>query len=293
MGGFSQFVEYSVIGIASGGIYILAALGFAIIYKSGNIFNFAMGEFMMMGAYFFYAFVVQLHLGWIIGLPIALIGVAILGLLVERFLLRPMLGQSVILLVMVTFGVGSMLRGIAGLIWGPDILQVPDFLPRAPLFLGDILIPGKLAWGFILVLILAVGFILYYRFSRAGIAIRATSVDQLTAEGLGINIRQVFAQTWAIGGALAAVSGVLLASVNGLTPQLGNVSLEVIAVVMLAGMTSVTGVVISGIFIGWLETIVGAYAGGAWQSFLPYLIVLLVMMVRPRGLLGEQRIERI
>ncbi len=288
-----QFLEYSLVGIASGGIYVLAALGWVIIYKSSNVFNFAMGEMMMVGAYLFYATVVQFGFGWPAGLLVSVAGSALLALILERALLRPLLGRPVVVLVMVTLGVGSMLRGFAGLIWGPNILQIPDFLPRKPLFIGDILIPGKLAWGFIGVGILAAIFILYYRFSRAGIAIRATSSDQVTAEGLGINIRQVFALTWAMGGILAAVSGIIAGSVNGVTPQLGLVALNVLAVVMLGGMTSVGGVVAAGIFIGWIETLSGAYLGAAWQNFVPYLIVLLVMIFRPAGLFGEQRIERI
>ena len=213
--------------------------------------------------------------------------------MIDRALLRPLIGQPVIVLVMVTLGVGSILRGLAGLIWGPDIVQLPDVLPRAPVFLGDILIPGKLAWGCLLVGATAAAFIAYYRFSRAGIAIRATSSDQMTAECMGINIRSVFMLAWAIGGVLAGASGIVVASLNGITPNLGLVALNVLAVVILAGMTSVGGAVVAGIFIGWLETMIGAYLGAAWQSFVPYLVVLLVMAVKPTGLFGEQRIERI
>jgi branched-chain amino acid transport system permease protein len=288
-----QLLEYSLIGIASGGIYALSALGFIIIFKASSVFNFAMGEMMMIGAYFFYAAVVQFQLGWAIGLPVALAGAALLALALERALLRPMIGRPVVVLVMVTLGIGSILRGTAALIWGPEIMPLPEFLPRQPVFLGDILIPGKLAWGFIGVGLIAGAFIAYYRLSRAGVAIRATSSDQVTAEGLGINICRVFALTWAMAGVLGAAAGIVAGSVNGISPQLGVVALDVLAVVMLAGMDSVGGVIIAGIFIGWLETLVGAYLSAAWQNFVPYLVVLLVMFVKPTGLFGEQRIERI
>lgn len=288
-----QFIEYSLIGIASGGAYILAALGFVIIFKAGNVFNFAMGEMMMIGAFLFYGTAVQLKLGWPAGLAAAVVGSVLIALAIERGLLRPLIGRPVVVLVMITLGVGSILRGAAGLIWGPDILQLPEFLPQRPVFLGDVLIPGKLAWGFLLVGALALAFIGYYRFSRAGVAIRATSSDQITAEGLGINIRRVFAMTWAMAGVLAAVAGIAAGGINGITPQLGDVALNVLAVVMLSGISSVGGVVIAGIVVGWIETVVGAYLGAAWASFIPYLVVLLVMSVRPTGLFGEQRIERI
>ena len=288
-----QFLEYSLIGIASGGAYIIAALGFVIIFKAGNIFNFAMGEMMMIGAYLFYAVAVQLKFSWPVALLAALAGSALLALAIERALLRPMIGCPVVVLVMITLGVGSVLRGVAGLIWGPNIVPLPEFLPQQPVFLGDILVPGKLAWSFVVFGALALAFIAYYRYSRAGVAIRATSSDQITAEGLGINIRQVFSMTWAMAGVLAAAAGIAAGAINGLTPQLGDAALSVLAVVMLAGMSSVGGVVVAGILVGWMETVVGAYLGAAWQSFIPYLVVLLVMIVRPTGLFGEQRIERI
>jgi branched-chain amino acid transport system permease protein len=288
-----QFIEYSIIGIASGGIYVLAALGFIIIYKASNVFNFAMGEMMMLGAYFFYLVDKQLGLGWIIGLAGALGLSALLALAIERGLLRPLLGRPPVVLVMVTLGVGSILRGFAGLIWGPDVVQLAEILPRKPLFIGDLLIPGKLAWSFLWVGLLAGAFMVYYRFSKAGLAIRAASSDQATAEGLGINIRGVFSLTWVMGGMLATAAGIVAGSVNGITPQLGLVALNVLAVVMFAGMTSVGGSLIAGLFIGWMETIVGAYLGAAWQNFLPYVVVLLMMIVKPTGLFGEHRIERI
>lgn len=288
-----QFLEYSLIGLASGGLYVLAGLGFVMIYKGTSVFNFAMGEMMMLGAYFFYAAAAQLQLGWELGLLVALVLSGLLAMVIERVLLRPMLGRPAVVLVMITFGLVSVLRGLAGLIWGPGILQMPDFLPQAPIFVGDILIPGKLAWSFLAVGVVAAGFILYYRFSRAGVAIRATASDLITADTLGINIRHVFSRSWVLGGVLAAAAGVMLAGLNGLTPDLGVVLLDVIAVVMLGGVTSIAGIVIAGLFIGWLETIIGAYLSASWQSFLPYLIVLLVMMIRPTGLLGEQRMERI
>jgi branched-chain amino acid transport system permease protein len=288
-----QILEYSLIGFASGGLYVLAALGFVIIFKATNIFNFAMGEMMMFGAYLFFAMTVQLHFGWPVAVLAALAGSVVLAIVIDRVLLQPLLGQPAIILVMVTLGVGSMIKGASGMIWGPDIVQLPDFLPRKPIFLGDILIPGKLAWGFLAVGVLAAAFMAYYRFSRAGVAIRATASDQITAESLGINVRRIFSLTWAIAGILAGASGIVVGALNGITPQLGAVALNVLAVVMLAGMTSVGGVIVAGLFIGWIETLVGAYLGAAWQNFMPYLVVLLVMMVKPNGLFGEQQIERI
>jgi len=288
-----QLLEFSIIGIASGGIYVLAALSFVIVYKATNVFNFATGEMMMFGTYLFYLVDYQLGFGWIAGLAAALAGSAILAMVLERSLMRPLIGRPAVVMVMVTLGIGSIMRGVAGLFWGPEVRQLTEVLPRKPIFLGDMLIPGKLAWGFVIAGVIAALFMAYYRYSRAGTAIRATSTDQITAESLGINIRAVFLLSWGLAGVLAAASGIITGSVNGVTPQLGLVALNVLAVVMLAGMTSVGGVVIAGLFVGWLETLVGAYLGASWQSFIPYLVVLLVMVIKPNGLFGERRIERI
>jgi len=288
-----QILEFSIIGLASGSVYVLAALGFVIIFKSSSVFNFALGEMMMIAAYLCFATTVQMQLGWQAGVLVAVVGSVLIALAVERTMLQPLLGKPVIVLVMVTLGVGSIMRGLAGLVWGPDIVQLPDFLPRAPVFIGDVLIPGRLAWGSLVVGLIAGAFMAYYHFSRAGLAIRATSSDQVTAESMGINIRQIFSLTWAITGVLVAASGIILGALNGITPTLGLVALNVLAVVMLSGLTSVGGVVVAGLFIGWVETMVGAYLGAAWQNFVPYLVVLLVMTVKPTGLFGERRIERI
>jgi branched-chain amino acid transport system permease protein len=286
-------LEFTLIGIASGGIYVLAALSFVIVFKATNVFNFATGEMIMLGTYFFYLFDTQLGFGWVVGLGAALVASAALAAFTERAIMRPLIGRPHLVLVMVTFGVASMMKGFAGLIWGPNIRQLTEVLPRKPLFIGDLLIPGKLAWGFLAAALIAAAFILYYRYSRAGTAIRATAADQVTAESLGINIRMVFLLSWALAGLLTAASGIILGSVNGVTPQMGNVALNVLAVVMLAGLNSVGGVVVAGLMIGWVEVIVGAYLGAAWQSFIPYLIVLLVMTVKPTGLFGERKVERI
>jgi branched-chain amino acid transport system permease protein len=248
---------------------------------------------MMMGAYFFYAFSVQFELYWPLALVLALIGGGALAWAMERFVLRHLLGQPVVVLVMVTFGMGSALRGIAGMIWGSGIVNLPQFLPRNPIFLGDMLIPGNLVWTMGIMLVIIAGFILYYRYSRAGVAIRATASDQVTAEVLGIDIRGVFSFSWIAAGVLATAAGITAASINGLTPQLGLIALEVLAVVMLAGMTSVGGVLVAGIVVGIATALVGAYLDSSWQQFMPYLIVLAVMTVRPHGLFGERPVERI
>jgi branched-chain amino acid transport system permease protein len=289
----SSLLELTIIGLLAGSIYALGAMGFVLIYKSSMVFNFALGEMMMIGTCFLYAMLEQFHQSVWISVPVAMVAACLVAVFIERVTLRPLIGQPHEVLIMVTFGVAAMLRGVAGLIWGYDIRRLPDLLPRKPFFLGDILIPGTLVWGTVLMVILCGAFLLYYRFSRMGVAIRATAEDQSTAECVGIDVNRIIQFSWIVAAILALAAGVVGASVNGLSPSLGNIALEVMAVVLLSGLTSVGGVLIAGMILGVLLTFTGTYLGGAWQQFLPYLMVLVVMIVRPRGLFGEKRAERI
>jgi branched-chain amino acid transport system permease protein len=293
MGALAQFVEYSIVGIAAGGIYALIALGIIVIFKSSRTFNFAMGEMMMLSAYFFYAAAVTFALGPLIGMIVALAGSVAIALLIERVAIRPMLGRPFIAVVMVTFGIGSIIRGVVGMIWGPNDLQIPAILSRSPIIVGDIFIPGKTARALAIAVVIVVALLAYLRFSRAGVALRAAAADAITAYSMGINVRRIIAFTWVIAAITGCISGILMANVNTLTPHLGVVALNVLAVVILGGMNSIGGVLIAGFIIGWLEAVTGLVAGTEFREIAPYILVLLVLLVRPTGLFGTKEVERI
>jgi branched-chain amino acid transport system permease protein len=293
MGALAQFVEYSIVGIAAGGIYALIALGIIVIFKSSRTFNFAMGEMMMLSAYFFYAAAVTFALGPLIGMVVALAGSVAIALMIERVAIRPMLGRPFIAVVMVTFGIGSIIRGIVGMIWGPNDLQIPAILSRSPIIVGDIFIPGKTARALAIAVFIVVALLAYLRFSRAGVALRAAAADAITAYSMGINVRRIIAFTWVIAAITGCISGILMANVNTLTPHLGVVALNVLAVVILGGMNSIGGVLIAGFIIGWLEAVTGLVAGTEFREIAPYILVLLVLLVRPTGLFGTKEVERI
>jgi branched-chain amino acid transport system permease protein len=293
MNPFASFLEYSAVGIAAGGIYALIALGIVVIFKSSRTFNFAMGEMMMLSAYFFYTATVTFALGMVFGLIAALIGSIAIALLIERFALRPMLGRPFIAIVMVTFGVGSVIRGVVGMIWGPNDLQIPAILARSPVMLGDIFIPGKTARAFGIAVVIVLALIAFLRYSRAGIALRAAAADQITAYSMGIDVRRVITFTWIIAAITGCISGVLMANVNTLTPHLGLIALNVLSVVILGGMNSIGGVLVAGFIVGWLESVTGWILGTEFREIAPYILALLVLLVRPTGLMGTKEIERI
>jgi branched-chain amino acid transport system permease protein len=293
MNPFSLFLEYSAVGIAAGGIYGLIALGIVVIFKSSKTFNFAMGEMMMLSAYFFYTAAVTYSQGILVGMIVALAGSIAIALVIERFALRPMLGRPFIAIVMVTFGVGSIIRGVVGMIWGPNDMQMPALLARTPVMLGDIFIPGKTARAFAIAVLLVVALILFLRYSRAGVALRAAAADQITAYSMGIDVRRVIALSWVLAAITGCISGVLMANVNSLTPHLGLVALNVLSVVILGGMNSIGGVLIAGFIIGWLEAVTGWVLGTEYREITPYILTLLVVLARPTGLFGTKEIERI
>ena len=205
------FGEISLAGLAMGGLYALIALGFVIIYKATRVINFAIGEIMMFAAYLFLAFAGGMELSPWIALPLAVIGGSILGGVIEKTMIRPMLGESPISVVMVTIGIGSILVGLVEFIWTADPQLLPRFLPREPVFIGPLYLAPKIAYGFLIGSALLIIYLLYFRFSRGGVALRATASDQAAAYSMGINVRRVFNMAWVFGSLAASLAGVLVA----------------------------------------------------------------------------------
>ncbi len=286
-------VEFAAIGLLSGGLLALIALGFVLIYKGTGVINFAMGEFMMLGAYFFYTAHVMWGLDLWLALPATLAAVALAAALVERAILRPLSGQPVISVLMATIGLASALHGGAEAVWGGRNYEMPALLPRKPLIVGDVLIPGQLLWSFLLAAVVITVFTLYFRYSRTGIAMRAAASDPVTAYVLGIDVRRTQRLTWVFAGLVGAVAGIVVASMTSLSPALGGAALGVLAVIILGGLDSIAGAIVAGLVIGLLESLTAGYLGGKVRDIVPYVVVLVILLVRPYGLFGTRQIERL
>ncbi|MBI45913.1 MAG: branched-chain amino acid ABC transporter permease [Marinobacter sp.] len=287
------FGEISLAGLAMGGLYALIALGFVIIYKATRVINFAIGEIMMFAAYLFLAFAGGMEMSPWIALPLAVIGGSILGGVIEKTMIRPMLGESPISVVMVTIGIASILVGLVEFIWTADPQLLPNFLPREPVFIGELYLAPKIAYGFLIGSALLIGYLLYFRFSRGGVALRATASDQVAAYSMGINVRRVFNMAWVFGSLAASLAGVLVAATGGLSPQFGIIGLSVLVVVIVGGLDSILGALVAGVFIGWLETVAGAYLGGEYRMPATFLVLAIILVIRPYGLFGTHEIERV
>ncbi len=293
----SIFLILLTSGIAVGGIYALIALGFVLIYKATSIINFATGEFMMIGAYIFYTFTVML--GWpaIPAFIMVMAGAALLGMLVEFSILRHMLGQPTISIVMVTIGLSSILTGFAEIIWSSDFKSFPPLFPRSPIILGDVIIRSNLFWGFVVAMVTVALFAIFFKYSKIGIAMRATAGDQMASYSMGINVRTMFTTAWALGAIAASLGGLIIGNIGGVQPNLGSIGLKIFPVVILGGLDSIGGAVLGGFIVGILENIAGGYLdpyfNGGVKDVVPFIILVVILMVKPYGLFGRREIERL
>lgn len=332
-----QFIQFSINGLMSGAIYALIAVGIVSVFKATRVVNFAHGYVIMFGAYLYYTFAVLVPglefmpdwiakwepawllaakeglpmfsplgavLDWvsnipriILGLVGALIGNAMLGVLIERSLMRPLLGQSSFAMIMITVGLISVLSGTKGLLWTADAAYVPHIAPNAPIrteiFGSPIFLFGADLVNVAVAIVMFGAIVFWVQYSKGGVAIRATAEDQSTAYSMGISVPAVFSRAWILAATTGAIAGAILATRNGVSPSLGLFGFSVLAIVLMGGLDSYIGVFISALAIGFLEAMTQWQLGGEWAEVVPYVAVLIVIVIRPHGLMGQKEVERI
>lgn len=289
-----KFIQLTMTGVTNGAIFALVALGFVLIYKASDVINFAQGDLLMVGAYLTYAFIVQFGLPWSLSVLLALIFAVLIGVVIERFVLRPMIGEPIISVIMVTIGLSSIMRAAVGAIWGTFGQPFPPFLPRNNLTIGGAVISADRLIAIGLAAVLLVIFTLFFRYSREGIAMRATADDQQASLSMGISVKKMFALAWSIAAAAAVLAGVLVANIIGVSTVVAGIGLQVFPVVILGGLNSIPGAIVGGLIIGLLKAYTGGYMGEYGLSdVIPFIVLILILMVRPYGLFGEVRIERV
>jgi len=293
----TEFLQLIVSGVAVGGVYALIALGFVLIFKATSIINFATGEFIMIGAYVFYSATVVMGGPAVLGLLSVLGFAALVGLVTERLILRHMLGQPIISIVMVTIGISSILNGLADLIWGSDFRNFLPIFPRSPIIVGEIIIRTNIFYGFLVAGIVVSIFALLFKYAKVGVAMRATAGDQMAAFSMGINVKSMFTLSWALGAIAAFVGGVIIANISGVHPSLAHVGLKIFPVVILGGLDSIGGAVLGGFIVGIVENLAGGYLenylSGGVRDVAPFVVLMLILLVRPYGLFGKEEIERL
>ncbi|WP_186399636.1 branched-chain amino acid ABC transporter permease [Stappia sp. P2PMeth1] len=287
------FFEVTLAGLGSGALLSLTALAFVLIYKATRVINLAVGEMLMLGGYLFFAFAAGLGLPAWAAIPLAIAGGGLVGAVVERGLIRPMLGESPIAVFMVTIGLGSILVGLVELIWGTDPRALPAFMGNTPIFIGEAYVSRKIAIAFAVAAVVIAVFLVLFRYWRGGVALRATATDQAAAYSCGINVPGVFSLAWVIGCGTAAGAGVLLGSIGGISPAMGVFGLSALVVVIVGGLDSVAGALVGGLVIGLIEAWAGTYLGGEFKLVTTFGLLLVALMIRPYGLFGTTEIERL
>jgi len=289
----STFISLLVYGTADGAILALAALGFVLIYKSTGVINFAQGEFLLVGAYVFYTAFVLLRLPMVLAVVFGAVVATILAVLIERLILRPMVGESAISIIMVTIGLSMFLKAVVQMFYGTSPKSQPALLPRTSVsFLGATIPLNRILVILIAAIVLTL-FSIFFTKSRHGIAMRAVADDQQAAMTMGISVRRIFAMAWALAAVSALIAGVLLGDISAVDQNLAAFGLLVFPVVILGGLDSVPGTIIGGLTMGLLAQFVSGYLDPGLATVIPYIVLVLILLVRPYGILGETRIERV
>jgi branched-chain amino acid transport system permease protein len=270
-------------------------MGFVMIFKSSSVLNFAHGELLALGAFFFLAMVTWVKLPIAVAFLVTLAGCFVLGFIIERFFLRPLIGEPLIYVIMLTVGLASMFKGLMLLVWGGNLQTYPDFLPE---FLGiqwDVInIPPVYTAALVIGTMFLILFGLFFKYSSQGIFMRSVADNQKAALSLGVHVQKVFALSWGIAALVAGMSGIVLGIINGINVHdLSAIGLKVFPVVILGGLDSIGGAIIGGLIIGLLETFTGGYISPSLSDVIPYIILVFILMVKPYGLFGLVEIERV
>ena len=292
------FLQLVVTGLAQGMVYALIAIGFVIILKCSEVFNIAQGHFVLIGGYLGWTFLVPLDLPIWAALLAAIAVAVIMGLLIERLMLRPMVGQPVLAVVMMTIALSTVLGGLATLLWGAEYKAYHGLLPSITMKVGEISIPSESLIGLI-VSVICVGILMFiFRYTKIGLAMRATAEDLQVVQSVGIKATTVYAVSWIIASVVGVIGGILLGGVSGANMDLANIGLKAFAVVLLGGVNSIGGAIVAGIILGMLENVAAGYLdpllpGGGLAQVFPFFVMIIVLVFRPHGLFGLAHIERV
>lgn len=289
------FLQLLINGICLGFLYGISAMGFVMIFKSSSVLNFAHGELIALGAFLFLALVTWVKIPIFIAFFLTLAVCFFFGFVVERFFLRPLIGEPLIFVIMLTVGLASMFKGLMLLIWGGNLHTYPDILPKS---LGIEFGPINIAPAYVASLAVGVIFLLlfglFFKYSSQGIYMRSVADNQRAALSLGVHVKRVFAMSWAIAALVAGMSGIVLGIINGINVHnLSAIGLKVFPVVILGGLDSIGGAIIGGMIIGLLESFTGGYLSTSLSEVVPFIVLVFILLIKPYGLFGLVEIERV
>jgi branched-chain amino acid transport system permease protein len=283
-----EFINYTINGALLGLLYSLVAMGFVVIYRASKVFNMAIGEMIVLGAFLLWWAIQSRGMHPALGIAVAL-GISVL--------FRRLIGESVFSMIMVTIGLLILMRGLVLVIWGPQERQFPAIFPLTPIILGEMIIPRSLAIGGLIAVLAAVALHWFFNRSRTGLAMSAVAEDHQIALAMGISVRRSIAFAWALGGVLSVITSMVYLSGKSLTFLSSEIGFAALPVALLAGLESIGGLLLAGIIVGVVQGLTAAYIdpliGGSAAAVVPYIFMLVVLVVRPTGMFGWKRIERV
>ncbi|MCH1550561.1 MAG: branched-chain amino acid ABC transporter permease [Pseudomonadales bacterium] len=288
-----EIIQLLISGVSQGCVYGLIALGFVLIYKATEMVNFAQGDVMMLGAYVAITFTSIWGWPYYWAVPATLLVMAGVGILLERLLFRPMIGEPHFAVLMLTIGLGFVLRALAGAIWGsePRALQMP--------YVGDVLRMGEVVVGYENLAIIAGTALLcllmwlFFRFTTVGLAMQAASQNQLAAFYVGIPVKRIFMLVWALSAVIAAIAGILTAPVSLVDPLIGFVGIKAFAAAIVGGFGSMPGAILGGLLVGIVEQLAGLYLPPGFADMSAYVLLLVMLVIRPQGLFATMQKKKV
>jgi branched-chain amino acid transport system permease protein len=284
-------------GLLIGSVYSLICLSMVLIYKGSKVLNLAQGELLMLGGYLSYFFAVTFHLHFLLALFATMLTMSALGLLIERTILRPMIGENIIAVIMITLGLASVLNGVAGIFGGPDTRTLPQFFKGEAVVIGTFHLSRFYLATIGTTFLLVVLFFFFFKYSIYGIALRAAASDQLATMSMGISVKRIFGLCWAIAAFLSAFTGVMIGTINGINLGISMYGMLAFAPIILGGVDSIGGAILASFIIGIIESLsqgyLSSYVAGSIKEVTAFTIILVFMLFRPYGLFGTEEIERI
>jgi branched-chain amino acid transport system permease protein len=291
-------VQFLVNGAIVGMLYGVVAMCFVVIYKASKVVNFAQGEFLLVGSWVCWFLLTRYQVPFVLGFLLTLAFMMILGLLIQVIVLRPMIGEPVISIIMATIGLSIFFQALMKWAFGVSAQPFPPIFATRSIDILGLQVQTVYVMSTIVSLGIMAGFAYFFKFSRMGLAMRATAFDQQVAQSLGISVRSVFALSWGISAMVSAVAGVVVGIVNGVSSGLSVFGIKVFPAVILGGLDSIVGSILGGLIVGILENLSHfvdrQYLNwGNLYEIVPFYILIVILMIRPYGLFGTEDIERV
>lgn len=281
-------------GLLVGGIYGLVGVAFVLIYKTSKILNLAQGSLVLIGAYVSYMFITQIGLPIWLGIPSTLVVAILIALGIERFPLRPLIGQPILAIIMVTIGLDILIRGACTLIWGVKGWRIyPQIFPITPIKISTFSISREHLCAFLISIFLVVILSLFFKKTMTGLLLRAAAEGHKVSQSMGIRVTKIIAISWALSAVISGFGGIFLGSIHNVNVPLADVGLKALPAALVGGLDSIHGAVIGGILIGISESLGAAYIGHGFREISAYIVLILVLFIKPYGLFGLERIERV